>query len=83
MKYLVDACPQQALMGGSKTIRGGGDTVLVVALENDAPFDLQQLYLLSYNDFDIALNALREWRSQRYVWMREHESDQPWRSHTA
>jgi hypothetical protein len=56
---------------------------LLDALENDAPFDLQQLYLLSYNDFDIALNALREWRSQRYVWMREHESDQPWRSHTA
>ena len=54
---------------------------LLDALEHDAPFDLQQLYLLSYNDFDMALNALREWRSQRYVWMREHESDQPWRSH--
>jgi ankyrin repeat protein len=43
MKYLVDACPQQALMGGSKTIRGGGDTVLVVALENDAPFGVVRL----------------------------------------
>lgn len=54
---------------------------LLDALEHDTPFDLQQLYRLSYGDFDIALNALREWRSQRYVWMLEHEGVQPWRSH--
>ncbi len=45
---------------------------LLDALEHDTPFDLQQLDRLSYADFDIAINALKEWRSQRYVWMREH-----------
>jgi len=54
---------------------------LLDALEHDAPFDLQQLDQLSYGDFDTVLNALREWRSQRYVWLREHDDSQPWRSH--
>ena len=54
---------------------------LLDALEHDAPFDLQQLDRLSYADFDLALNALKEWRSQRYVWLREHDVAQPWRSH--
>lgn len=54
---------------------------LLDALEHDTPFDLQLLYQLSYPDFDIALNAMREWRSQRYVWLREHDVAQPWRSH--
>lgn len=56
---------------------------LLDALEHDAPFDLQLLYQLPYADFDTALNALREWRSQRYVWLREHEGPQPWRSHSS
>ncbi|WP_374339871.1 hypothetical protein [Methyloversatilis sp.] len=50
---------------------------LLDALEHDTPFDLQRLYELSYPDFDIALNAMREWRSQRYVWLREHEDARP------
>lgn len=54
---------------------------LLDALEHDAPFDLQQLYRLPYSDFSTALNALREWRSQRYVWMLEHDGPQPLRSH--
>lgn len=54
---------------------------LLDALEHDSPFDLQLLYQLSYPDFDIAINAMREWRSQRYVWLREHDGSQPWRSH--
>jgi hypothetical protein len=54
---------------------------LLDALEHDSPFDLQLLYRLSYPDFDTALNALREWRSQRYVWLLEHDASQPWRSH--
>lgn len=56
---------------------------LLDALEHDAPFDLQQLYLLSYTDFDTALNALREWRSQRYVWLLEHDGSSPWCSHVS
>jgi hypothetical protein len=47
---------------------------LLDALEQGASFDLQQLYQLPYGDFDTALHALREWRSQRYVWMRDHDN---------
>lgn len=54
---------------------------LLDALEHDAPFNLQLLDQLSYADFDLALNALREWRSQRYVWLREHPVEDVWRSH--
>ncbi|WP_026187970.1 hypothetical protein [Methyloversatilis universalis] len=54
---------------------------LLDALEHDTSFDLQLLYQLPYADFDLALNALREWRSQRYVWLREHPVESAWRSH--
>lgn len=41
---------------------------LRAALILDLPFDVQQLYALSYGDFVQALDALREWRSQRYIY---------------
>lgn len=45
---------------------------MLTALQHDQPFDVQRLYDLPYKDFDTALNALREWRSQRYAWQAEH-----------
>lgn len=41
---------------------------LRAALILDLPFDVQRLYTLSYGDFVQALDALREWRSQRYIY---------------
>ncbi|PZU54584.1 MAG: hypothetical protein DI561_04630 [Thauera sp.] len=41
---------------------------LRAALILDLPFDVQRLYALSYGDFVQALEALREWRSQRYIY---------------
>lgn len=39
---------------------------LVVALESEQPFALQDLYLLEYDDFELALEVLKEWRLDRY-----------------
>lgn len=39
---------------------------LVVALESEAPFALQRLYQLDYDDFELALEVLKEWRLDRY-----------------
>ena len=37
------------------------------SLMTDRPLDMQRLYALDYGDFVQALEALREWRSQRYI----------------
>ena len=39
---------------------------LVVALESETPFALQSLYQLDYDDFELALDLLKEWRLDRY-----------------
>ncbi len=39
---------------------------LVRALESDEKFALADLYDLSYDDFDIAIGILKEWRLDRY-----------------
>ena len=39
---------------------------LVRALESDEAFDLGTLYALNYEDFDIAIDILKEWRLDRY-----------------
>lgn len=39
---------------------------LVVALESEAPFSLNELYRLDYEDFQLALELLAEWRLDRY-----------------
>lgn len=43
---------------------------LRASLMSDQAFDIQHLYQLSYADFVQALDALREWRSQRYIYRR-------------
>ncbi len=41
-------------------------SALVVALESDASFPINDLYKLNYNDFELALELLQEWRLDRY-----------------
>ena len=39
---------------------------LVRALESDEKFALGELYQLDYDDFDLAIDILKEWRLDRY-----------------
>lgn len=41
-------------------------SALVVALESEEPFKLAELYQLDYDDFNLALQLLNEWRLDRY-----------------
>lgn len=41
-------------------------SALVVALESETPIALQGLYQLDYDDFELALDLLKEWRLDRY-----------------
>jgi hypothetical protein len=40
---------------------------LLQALEKGSPFDLSHLDNLSYAEFEMAVESIREWRSLRYV----------------
>lgn len=39
---------------------------LVLALESDVPFLLSDLYSLDYDDFNLAMDVMAEWRLDRY-----------------
>ncbi len=39
---------------------------LVLSLEADTPFQLERLYALGLNDFELALQILKQWRLDRY-----------------
>lgn len=41
-------------------------SALVLALESEEPFKLAELYQLDYDDFNLALQLLSEWRLDRY-----------------
>ena len=41
-------------------------TRLVRALESDEHFDVGDLYRLSFDNFNLAIDILREWRLDRY-----------------
>jgi hypothetical protein len=41
-------------------------STLVVALESETPFALQTLYQLDYDDFELAMTLLKQWRLDRY-----------------
>ncbi len=57
-RKLIEKKPDTA---AAKTLSG-----LVVALESDAPFALTSLYQLDYDDFELALDVIKEWRLDRY-----------------
>lgn len=39
---------------------------LVRALESEEKFDLSDLYALDYDNFNVGIEVLREWRLERY-----------------
>ncbi len=39
---------------------------LVLALENQSPFSISELYSLNYDHFNLALEILKDWRIDRY-----------------
>ena len=39
---------------------------LVLALESGDPYQLERLYVLGLEDFDLAVQILKEWRLDRY-----------------
>ncbi len=39
---------------------------LVLALESEADFHIAQIYQLNFDQFNLALEVLREWRLDRY-----------------
>ena len=41
-------------------------SALVVALESEVPFAVNDLYKLNYDDFELALDLIKEWRLDRY-----------------
>jgi hypothetical protein len=41
-------------------------SALVVALESETPFNIADLYKLDYDEFELALAVLAEWRLDRY-----------------
>ena len=53
----------------SESGRGSGETFrrLLGSLERGEDFPLAELYELSYEDFEAAVGAIREWRTFRYV----------------
>jgi hypothetical protein len=57
-RKLIEMNPQS---GAAKTLAN-----LVRALESEEKFELADLYDLSYEDFDIAIGILKEWRLDRY-----------------
>jgi hypothetical protein len=39
---------------------------LVLSLESDTAFELRDLYSMSFDKFELAMDILREWRLDRY-----------------
>jgi hypothetical protein len=57
-RRLIEADPQTDT---AKTLAS-----LVRALESDEQFNLGDLYKLSFDDFHLAMDVLKEWRLDRY-----------------
>ena len=57
-RKLIEANPQSQ---AAKTLAR-----LVRALESEETFDLADLYELSYDNFQLAIDILKEWRLDRY-----------------
>ena len=57
-RKLIEADPHS---GAAKTLAR-----LVRALESDEQFNVGDLYKLSYDDFHLAIDILKEWRLDRY-----------------
>ena len=54
--------------GVGDTPRGKIFRSVLHALTESVPLDVAQLYELPYDDFELVMEALREWRLQRYLY---------------
>jgi hypothetical protein len=61
VKHVRKIIQDQAGSAKAKTL-----SALVMALENEDPFDLSSLYQLDFDTFELALTLLKEWRLDRY-----------------
>lgn len=41
-------------------------STLILALESETPFNLSELYQLDYDDFELAMDVIKDWRLDRY-----------------
>ncbi len=57
-RKLIESDPSSAI---SKAL-----SKLILALETDTDFSLKQLYELTINDFDLAIEVMKDWRLDRY-----------------
>ncbi len=57
-RRLIEADPHTAT---AKTL-----AALVRALESEEKFDLADMYKLNYDNFNLAIDILKEWRLDRY-----------------
>lgn len=39
---------------------------LILSLESEAPFNLSALYQMDYDDFELAMEVIKDWRLDRY-----------------
>lgn len=39
---------------------------LILSLESESPFQIQKIYALDLDNFDLAIEILKEWRLDRY-----------------
>ena len=39
---------------------------LILALESETPYNLSSLYQIDYDDFELALEVIKDWRLDRY-----------------
>lgn len=51
---------------------------LLASLESQTPFDLHELYLLDYHQFELAQAVLSEWRLDRYYTSKGSLLDSAW-----
>ncbi|MCE2677791.1 MAG: hypothetical protein LW632_06575 [Burkholderiaceae bacterium] len=56
-------------------------TSLVLSLESDNEFPTRQLYELSIDDFDFALQILKEWRIDRHYMGKAKTFDVAYHAH--
>ncbi len=68
MRYRLNAIKEARKLIAKDPFSGAASTLadLVLSLEADTPFQLERLYALGLNDFELALQILKQWRLDRY-----------------
>jgi hypothetical protein len=68
-----ETIPMQALKKARKLIEKKPEKAsalalsqLILALESESPYNLSSLYQMDYDDFELALEVIKDWRLDRY-----------------